>query len=48
MVRELDLADANPGYTGETAAPADGTATQNQDKQQSAIDNPQFFCVCFR
>jgi hypothetical protein len=48
MVRELDLADANPGYTGETAAPADGTATRNQDKQQSAIDSPQFFCVRLR
>jgi hypothetical protein len=45
MVRELDLADANPGDTDETAVPADGTAARNQDRQQSAIDNPQFFCV---
>jgi hypothetical protein len=45
MVPELDLADANPGDTDETTAPADGTAPRNQDKQQSAIDNPRFFCV---
>jgi hypothetical protein len=28
--------------------PSDGTAPRNQDKQQSAIDNPQFSCVRLR